>query len=523
MLSNVGSPGQLEIGDRIKSLKPSRILIGLGVFNVWFVGIAIMLLKSMDVTWCVLTGIVLPFSLLWMQREAGIFDFGAVSLPGAWYWAYLVFVLIPSLAAYQLESGNHPDRFIASVLSVLLTVPLGLTIGTGICRARRGMVKAYYQQPIKMQPADFRSPATLIMIGLCVLLGIKHVRELSSVPLLYMIQNPGQAAAMTLLREDALKLLPSDLKYVYEVLTKDLFPILVMLTGMRYLYVKTHWNGTLFVGTFVVAILYCGMTLEKSPVGLAILCLAIALYFKQGGKLSNPWLVGLVLVALFAFPVVVFLFQTKDTALATEQNLIDAVAVRLFYGGAKVLFYYFDLVPDVIPYQNGATIGKYAMLMGMEPSKIANSVGLRIDPTLPKSVSANAPFLGTFYADFGMTGVLIGGVFTGIIIAVIEHYIVRRPKTIRNVCIYGFVMLKLTLLTIAALPYILLSGGVIIALAPLFLEDVLGARRRDAARWGRDCKIPLQTVGPRGLSQTTPVGWSLKTGRILTAQARGRL
>jgi oligosaccharide repeat unit polymerase len=477
------------------------MLLPIAGWALWQTGMGVMLLLGMDVKWFALTGVLVPFSLFLMHREAGIFDFRSISIPGLWYWTYLLFVLVPSLAAYRIEAGNHPDRFMASVLSALLTVPLGIVIGNIACRSRAGTVKAYYERPIQISPADFRSFGVLMVLGVCIILAVNHVREVSTVPLVYMIQNPGAAAQMNALREDSLKELDSNFAYVYDVLAKVFFPLLVMITGMRFMFVKTNVNRAMAIGTFICALLYCAMTLEKSPVGLAILCLAIAAYFKRRGRLTKAAI--LIPIALFAFPLIVFLFQTSNTAKSTQQNLFAAIGGRLFYGGAQVLFYYFDLVPDVLPYQNGATIGKFAMIMGMQPSKIANYVGLRIDPTLPKTVTANAAFLGTLYVDFGMTGVVLGSILTGIIMAVVQQYIIRRPKTLMSFCIYGFVMIKMTLLNIAALPYVLMSGGILIAIVPLVAGDLLGTRQRRRAGFGRQRSLNTarRTVIERSLRQ----------------------
>lgn len=457
-----------------------RSPLTLSLFLAWLAAVAIVPVMGMDATWIVITGPAIAWSMLLLRNEDGIFNLRHLSVIAAWFWTHVIFVVIPSLFAYHFEAGNHPVRFMIAVVSSLIFVPFGVLIGHRICRARKGAVRAYYLKPVTGQAADAHSFATIILLACCVGLAIYHATQLTSVPLLYVIQNPGEAAKASLLREQAVKLLESNMAYAYDVLAKVMFPILVMITGIRWLYLKTAWNRTLFLGTFILAVLYCGMTLEKSPVGLAVLCLVLAIYMRRKGEFRKE--IFLVPIGIFGFPILVFLYEFANSNLNTGHDLLDAVAVRLFYGGSQVLFYYFDLVPETLPYQNGATIGKLALLMGMPQSKIANYVGLRIDPSLPKSVSANAPFLGTLYADWGMTGVMVGCIATGIILALIQNYLISRPKTLRNMCIYGFVMLKVTLLSLAALPYVLGSGGVLIAMIPLFLEDLFGAQRWRAHR-----------------------------------------
>jgi oligosaccharide repeat unit polymerase len=472
----------------MKHLRSPLILI---LFIAWLGAVMVAPVLGLNPTWIVLTGIAVASALLLLRTEDGIHDFKRLSLVSAWFWSHITFVVIPSLFVYQFETGNHPERFMLSVVSSLVLVPVGVLIGHRICGARESSVRAYYLKPVEGRRADAYSFGTICLVASGVGLALYHATQLASVPLLYMIQNPGEAAKASLLRDQAVKLLQSNMAYVYDVLAKVVFPILVMITGLRWLYLRTVWNRTVFFGTFILAVFYCGMTLEKSPVGLAVLCLVLAIYMRRKGEFKKEiWLVP---IGIFGFPIVVFLYEFANSAFITGRDLLSAVPVRLFYGGAQVLFYYFDLVPETIPYQNGATIGKLAMLMGMPQSNIANYAGLRIDPTLPKSVTANAPFLGTLYADWGLTGVILGCVITGVIIALLQNYLISRPKTLRNMCIYGFVMLKITLLALAALPYVLGSGGVLIVMIPLFIEDLIGARRRRAN--GRRRSFPRNIVG----------------------------
>ncbi|MGO9339979.1 MAG: hypothetical protein ACLPH3_02540 [Terracidiphilus sp.] len=445
------------------------------LFLAWLGAVTILPIMGKNVTWVAVTGLVMALSLVLMRHEEGVFDFKQMSISAAWFWTHIVFVVIPSLFVIYLESGNHPNRFMVSVDGSLILVPLGILIGHVICGSRMGAVRKYYLDPIDWQSADFTSLGVVALLVVCICVGYYHTTQVPSVPLLFMFQHPGETAATGLLREQSLKLLDSPLSYAYDVLAKVMFPVLVMMTGFRWLCLRTKWNRALFIATFVTALLYCGMTLERSPVGLAALGVVVGIYIikRKGVLKSEAWLIP---IAIFTFPTIVFIYEYANTTLQTGLSFFNATGGRIFYGGAQVLFYYFDLVPEAIPYQNGATIGKLALLLNLPKSPIANAVGLRIDPTLPQSVSANAPFLGTFYADWGMTGVMLGCIVTGIILAMVQHYIITRPKTLRNLCIYGFVLLKINVLALAALPYVLASGGVLIVMIPMFVEDLMGVR-----------------------------------------------
>jgi hypothetical protein len=126
------------------------------------------------------------------------------------------------------------------------------------------------------------------------------------------------------------------------------------------------------------------------------------------------------------------------------------------------LYYYFEVFPDLVPYQYGATIGKLAWILGREPFNSANFVGLYARPHAMASINANAAFLGNMNADFGMVGCLIGGFLVGLIMQVAQIYVVRRGRSPMNMALYSFVLFGFTSLNSSALPVVLLSDGAIL-------------------------------------------------------------
>jgi hypothetical protein len=178
-------------------------------------------------------------------------------------------------------------------------------------------------------------------------------------------------------------------------------------------------------------------------------------YLYKGGKVGARFVIFLV-VFFLAFP---FFVIVRDAGMLGPANAIEGIGRRLFYEPAAGLYYYFEVFPDVVPYQYGATIGKLAWIVGRKPFPSENFVGLYAAPHTLASVTANAAFLGNMNADFGMVGCVIGGFLVGVIMQVAQIYIVRRGKSPMSMAVYSFLLFDFALLNSSALPVVLLSHG----------------------------------------------------------------
>jgi hypothetical protein len=102
--------------------------------------------------------------------------------------------------------------------------------------------------------------------------------------------------------------------------------------------------------------------------------------------------------------------------------------------------------------------------MGKEPFEMANYIGWYWRPHSMASINANAPFLGGLNADFGMTGVLVGGLLAGFIMQAVQVYLVRRTKCVITLAMYAVVLVDFADIVSSPLPIVLLSGGTFLVL-----------------------------------------------------------
>jgi hypothetical protein len=91
------------------------------------------------------------------------------------------------------------------------------------------------------------------------------------------------------------------------------------------------------------------------------------------------------------------------------------------------------------------------------------------------TITANSCFIGNLNADFGLPGVVIGGIVAGFTMQAVSQYLWRLPKTVVNLAAHAICIWAFGLLVTSALPTALLSGGVTFA---VILAWIFGRSRR---------------------------------------------
>jgi len=131
------------------------------------------------------------------------------------------------------------------------------------------------------------------------------------------------------------------------------------------------------------------------------------------------------------------------------------------------------VVPDIVPYLHGRTIGRLNWILGTESEvNIANYVFRYMFPWRLDTGLSPAPFIGYLHADFGLVGVLVGGVLAGMILQGLQVVVTRRPKTVATLAAYAYFLWCGWKLNMESMTQSLLSGGIIIVLGLLELLRV---------------------------------------------------
>ena len=118
--------------------------------------------------------------------------------------------------------------------------------------------------------------------------------------------------------------------------------------------------------------LYAAFSIAKAPVAVIALVICLFLYLYVGGRIGlRGVLAGF--TAVFLFPVAVLVASVEGTGLRPFA-IVRGIFLRLFYLPAEILYYYFELVPDTLPYLHGRTIGRLSWILGEPEFDIANYV-----------------------------------------------------------------------------------------------------------------------------------------------------
>jgi oligosaccharide repeat unit polymerase len=413
--------------------------------------------------------VILIISLWFMQHEIGIFNLHCLTITGFWYFSYLAMILIPSFFVFFEQTNPARYRFIFAVVSVLVTVPIGTFLANILLKFKKEDIKRYFRESILENSLEIHHSIVYLMllIGVIVLTLI-YIREVTTIPVFYMIKNLGEYEILAELREESFKLLSSPLSYIYYVLRVLIYPFLIMVSFGYYRnsHKKTWFFA--FILTFILGVLFASFSIAKQPVAAIFLIFFFFFYLYNSGKIKMKTII-IAISLIFAFPIFVVLSIQHGRGMSFF-NLLSVLARRLFYVPSMVLYYYYEIFPDQINYLYGRSMRNLAWLMGKEYFNPANYVYQYIFPMRLKSGLANAAFIGNLNADFGIYGVLTGGVFAGFLMQSIQIYLLRKEKTVLNIAAYSFLLFAFWLLNSTALPTVILSNGVIFV---LFLPGII--------------------------------------------------
>ncbi|MGH9683306.1 MAG: O-antigen polymerase [Candidatus Acidiferrales bacterium] len=413
----------------------------------------------------VLSCIVVGVSYALTKKHCRPFAVYRITITSFWYVTYLAMIFLPSFFIFAGQEGPYRSMYLFGVESVLITVPFGWYLADSYFHFRQQEVDGYFVHAIEQIDSTPRMALRFaLFLAIAILLMVAYLVEVPTVPLFYLLRNPGNLWQLVLLREESLKLLNSPLRYFYAVARGTLYPFLIVVSMGCYLQSRRRAWLILFGFSLATGVFYASLTLAKAPVAAIILLMVLMGYIYSGGHLARKIIVGGLLLT-FAFPTFVVVSAASAQEDVGPGQALIAISGRLLEIPAEVVYYYFEVFPSHVPYLHGRSIDKFARLTGQQPFDTANYVGLYALPAAVESITYNGAFIADLYADFGIAGVLIGGVLAGAIMQMFHIFLVRSRKTIPNIASYAFLILAFWYMNSTSLPEILASDGALLVLA----------------------------------------------------------
>ena len=397
-----------------------------------------------------------------VSRASGL-SLRRLTVPGVWYYSYLTTTIVPAMLVASEIHTRYVAPFFFAVVITLFTAPLGMWLVNLALGGGREQIQAFFDAPVDRRPPGTPEVAAfLLLLAVALTLTAGYLIETPVIPLLYLLRNPGSALVVVGLREESFKLLNSPFVYFYDVTRNVVYPFLIALALGYYLATRRLLWLLLFLLTAGVGLFYAAVSIAKTPVAVIVLVTALFVYLYRGGRLG--WRTMVVsFLAVFLFPVAV-VFQSFSGLGFHASDIAVAIVRRVFYVPAEVLYNYFVVVPDIVPYLNGRTIGRVQWILGESDINIANFVFQRMFPTRLESGLANTSFLGYLHADFGLPGILFGGALAGALMQLCQRWLTRRPKTMVTLAAYSYFLWVAWKVNSQSLTQILLSGGAVVIL-----------------------------------------------------------
>ena len=421
----------------------------------------------------------------WLVSRVSGISLRRLTMPGVWYYSYLATTIIPAMFLAAATDTPYVAPFMFAVIVTLFTAPLGMLLVTVATGFGRGDVQAFYQAPVEHRPPrSSEIGAYAILLAASLALAAGYLVETPVIPILFLIQNPGSAAILVGLREESFKLLDSPFVYFYDIARHVLFPFVIALSLGYYLTTRRTIWLVLFLLSALVGLFYAAASAAKAPAAVIVLVTVMLVYLYRRGRMG--WrAVTLGITGVFVFPAAV-VYQSVSGLGVGADAIALALLRRIFYVPAEVLYQYFVVVPDMVPYLYGRTIGRVQWILGERDAvNIANVVFRHMFPERVSTGLSNTSFLGYLHADFGVPGILLGGAIAGALLQLCQMWLTRRPKTVVTLAAYSYFLWVAWKVNSQSLTQIMLSGGVIIIL-------VLVALLRQGARF-----LAVATSRPR--------------------------
>jgi len=427
-------------------------------------------------------------SLWMMHKTIRIFDFRRVTICSLWYFTYLAMIYFSSFLVFFRRPEPYRSTYLFSVGSVLITVPVGIFITNTLLRFSTTEIDQYYESPIfEVKKVDINKFLVIFILFLVVLvITLTYFSRIKTIPLLYMLKHPHEVYKLMIMREQVFKLLDprwsasgsTKMFYIYLFLRTTIYPFLIMLTLGYYLISRQLKWLFLFIGTLFIGGFYAASSIARSPVAAIFMRVFFFYFIYKKGYLNKKSLIVL-LILILAFPTFITAF-----AYGSNMTIIDAiqrVGKRLFYTPAWSLYYYFEIFPQHHNFLYGQTIAKpFLQFFTKDFFYVENYVYKYIFPQGVETGHENDAFISNCYADFGLLGVILGGILVGIIMQTLQIYLLRQKKTISNIAIYSFMIYAFWVLNSGSITSVLFVNGVIPVLIFVwfikFLERVLSPK-----------------------------------------------
>lgn len=367
--------------------------------------------------------------IVFNKREIyGFSGIKIIAIPSLVFTTFTIFIAIPSVYISTIKYSPAVYPYYFSIMLFYILFPMGLYFGDMLRKIDIRKINGLSGSKFSKDKIDFIFYELLIiLLSICILIFFDYVLQVKEIPIVEILKSPGQYTKFSLMREEALKILPVTFieKYLFHWLRSLFIPLGIIGSLFFTIAYKKKKYSRLFLLFLIFGLFVNSMTLEKSPLA-AIFLSIMSLFFLKKSKISVPFLTIAILL-IFAGPIaLLYLLQYGQKNVLTI--IFNTLIYRIFIVPSEVLYYYFEYFPNLHDFLLGRSTQLFAWLSDEGTFPLANYVAKVWWNDPGTTGSANANYLGNFWADFGWIGIIISTFFVGFII----HLFYWKVLTISN-------------------------------------------------------------------------------------------
>lgn len=399
-------------------------------------------------------------------------------------WAFIVAWLL-LIHAQAVEVYLYEYRYDSFLVSVWLTPLLVLGTSGPLMRAL-GHHTREPQGIVASGPPSVRDAAMAKLAPLCTagVFGLIAVYlfdiGVRNVAFFFAFANPGSVSAGMELRISGLQsnispVLTAIYSYSRALLLPSYGAVVTALYFSRRIG-RAHWLSALSA-----ICLFMVLEAAKSPLATTLVGTLLAAYFARPQRLRLGRMSLLFAIAMFV-PALIYPLLSGDRGLDALGVAGNRLWDRLTHVTSLTCAQYFDAFPKVHPYLGPSSNRALAALANVPVVSTPRWVYDRyLDDGTLHGGTVNAAFFATFYADWGMAGVICGGVLVGLTILFLQLYFDRRgPPDAVSVGVHATTMIAVMQLMMSDYYGTALGRGMLSLPILLWCFDVLTRRRRRA-------------------------------------------
>ncbi|MCH8327863.1 MAG: hypothetical protein IID15_04980 [Candidatus Marinimicrobia bacterium] len=259
--------------------------------------------------------------------------------------------------------------------------------------------------------------------------------------------------------------------YVYQGYVQQFYivilPAVVLMFGGKYLLHRERLWKWAWIFFALVAAFFLVMSLQRWPLMFfLILNYLIISGFYGRVKISHAAIFSVIIFGLFGA-------ISYIRGMPSLAGLLIGIKERIFYISAEIFYSLFEMFPKHFPFWGGEAL--MSDLAGVLPGPGSGFASWLFDNFYRVIGNGTAPtlFWGEMYVDFGLPGVWMGALLSGIVMQAIYIYFIRGRKSLYSLVIYAIFTVSMAQLANTNPVEVLFKFGMVTVLLLLLMMNTL--------------------------------------------------